>query len=149
MYSACSHDLARWIQHKEPHVAYSSNRGREVALLERMYAYVAERKAQNRANAESAQLALVFGKLASDWRAETAHLSSLTAKVAHPAYLRIIGLGPAVLPLILRRLEAEPAYWFTALRSLTGQNPVGADAAGNFNAMREAWLDWGRSRGLN
>ena len=149
MPAACSHDIGRSIQYKAAsRPGYSTRRGREVALLESMYAYVAERKAQGRASAEQERLIQTFNTLAAAWRAETAHLSSVIAKTAHPAYLRIIGMGQAVLPLILARLDSEPAYWFAALRSLTGQNPVRAEDAGRFNAMRDAWLAWGRGRGL-
>jgi hypothetical protein len=95
-----------------------------------------------------AAYARAFQPLAEAWRAETAHLSSISAKVSHPAYLRIIALGEGVIPLILNRLQTEPAYWFAALRSLTGHDPVRPQDSGNFRAMRDAWLDWGRGQGL-
>jgi len=64
-----------------------------------------------------------------------------------PSYQQIIGLGPSAIPLILRELENEPGHWFWALAALTGENPAGQGAVGNVEAMRQAWLQWGRERG--
>lgn len=75
-------------------------------------------------------------------------LSSSTEKVMHPAYQRIIGLGPAVIPLVLRDLEQQGGHWFWALRALTGENPVKPEDAGQVRKMTESWLEWGRQRGL-
>ncbi len=65
----------------------------------------------------------------------------------HPAYQRIIGLGPAVIPLILADLARQPDHWFWALRALTGEDPVPAEARGRVKAMADAWLQWGRENG--
>lgn len=75
-------------------------------------------------------------------------LSSSTEKAVHPAYQRIIGLGPAVVPLVLRELEQHGGHWFWALRALTGENPVRPEDAGQVRKMTESWLEWGRQRGL-
>ena len=87
-----------------------------------------------------------FGQLAHQWRNETMLLSSMTKKLMHPAYLRIIGLGPRALPLLLSELKREPAYWFRALSAISGDDPVPAGAT--FTQAVEAWLDWGRERHL-
>ena len=63
-------------------------------------------------------------------------------------YQQIIGLGPSVLPLLLRELARETDHWFWALEAIAGQNPVPAEAVGNVAAMAEAWLAWGRREGL-
>lgn len=92
---------------------------------------------------------ILFNELADQWRRETALLSSLTKKITHPAYLRIIALGPDVVPLILRRLRDQPAYWFVALNALSSEpSPVPESDSASFSASREAWLAWGRSKGL-
>src|SRR5215213_466238 len=49
-------------------------------------------------------LRVAFEELALSWSSATAHLSSPTKLVEHSAYRQIIGLGPAVLPFILRDL---------------------------------------------
>ena len=96
----------------------------------------------------SAAVADEFETFADEWIAETAAQSSLTKRYAHPAYQRIVGMGPAVVPLLLAKLlEADPDYWFHALRSITGADPVTASIRGNLRAMADAWLAWGRNQG--
>lgn len=87
-----------------------------------------------------------FGMLAEQWRTETAHLSSIEMIAMHPAYQRIIGMGPDALPLILSELSREPEHWFWALYAITGENPVEPKDAGNLAQMAEAWLELGRKR---
>ena len=89
-----------------------------------------------------------FNDLAEEWASETAHLSMMSNIVLHRSYQEIIGLGRDVLPLILKRLSVEPNHWFWALRAISGEDPVPAADVGRFDAMRRAWLQWGRSRGL-
>jgi len=97
---------------------------------------------------EPASLSAQFQALANQWKAETALLSSTSALVAHPAYQAIIGLGPRVIPLLLRELEEEPVHWFEALKAITGEDPVPPEHWGRIPAMAADWLAWGRSRGL-
>jgi hypothetical protein len=87
-----------------------------------------------------------FDELADTWEAETAFVSVVMKKVLHPSYQRIIGLGPAAVPLILERLEQRPQHWFWALEAITGDDP--ADGADSTLSATDAWLDWGRERGL-
>ncbi len=93
-------------------------------------------------------LRVAFEELALAWSAGTAHLSSPMKLVEHPAYRQIIGLGPAVLPFILRDLAETGRFWFPALHAISGENPVPEDAAGDVERMTEAWLRWGRANGL-
>jgi hypothetical protein len=88
-----------------------------------------------------------FEDLAEIWRDETAHLSSTTAIVKHPAYREIIEMGPIVVPLILRELARRPGHWGPALAQLTGERPVSAGDAGRPEAIAAAWLQWGREQG--
>ncbi len=93
------------------------------------------------------QLAELFRQLAERWRTETLYLSSTTEIAMHPAYQRIIGLGPAVIPLILTELARQPDRWFWALHALTGTDPVSPSDRGQLTAMAQAWLLWGRENG--
>ena len=88
-----------------------------------------------------------FIALAEQWQRDTAFLSSITDIAMHPAYQRIIGMGLVAVPLILRELSREPNHWFWALVSITGENPVHPDNAGNLREMTEDWLRLGRERG--
>jgi len=86
-----------------------------------------------------------FAALAEQWRNETGMMSSVAKRAMYSAYQRIIGMGPAVIPLVLRELEERPDHWFWALTYLTGEHP--AESATNFDEARSAWLRWGRGRG--
>ena len=66
-----------------------------------------------------------FARLASQWHAETAHLSSTSQMAMHPAYQEIIGMGWAAVPLILADLMQNRGHWFWALRAITGDKPSG------------------------
>jgi hypothetical protein len=93
-------------------------------------------------------LRVAFEELALSWSSATAHLSSSTKMIEHPAYRQIIGLGPSVLPLILHDLQQTHRFWFPALNAITGENPVPDDAAGDFDRMTDAWIGWGRANDL-
>ena len=93
-------------------------------------------------NATLVELEALFQTLVQEWRAETAHLSLILKKVTHPAYQRIIGLGPRAIPLILRELERKPGFWFWALQAITGEDPVPPDAT--VDEAVQVWLQWGK-----
>ena len=97
---------------------------------------------------EPAGLVEQFQALSAQWKKDTALLSSTTAMIAHPAYRAIISLGPPVVPLLLQELQREPVHWFEALQAITGLDPVPPEAWGQVRATADAWLAWGRSRGL-
>ena len=84
----------------------------------------------------------LFQELADQWRRETAHLSLAIKKVMHPAYQRIIGLGPGAVPLILRELQRRPGHWFWALNAITGEDP--ARPEDTISEAAHAWLRWGK-----
>lgn len=85
------------------------------------------------------------------WKDETGHLSSITKATVHPSYLRIIGMarmstGHELERLILKELESEPDHWFSALSAITGEDPVKPEH--DFDEAVNAWLSWGRERGI-
>jgi hypothetical protein len=88
-----------------------------------------------------------FKRLAAVWLTETAYISSTTDLVAHSAFQEIVGMGPAVIPLLLRELEKRTAHWQWALRRITGVNPVPPVDRGNLEKAAEAWLRWGKEHG--
>jgi hypothetical protein len=88
-----------------------------------------------------------FRRLAAAWEKAIAYHSSTTVRNNHPAYLEIIGLGPAVVPLLLRDMEANHTHWFYALRQITGASPIPPSAAGNIPQMVQAWLCWAKDNG--
>jgi hypothetical protein len=96
-------------------------------------------------------LAARFRREVEIWKEATAPLSSIAKMVAHPSYLRIIGLarhsiGHELERLLLKELQSEPDHWFDALVAITGEDPTRPDQ--DFDEAVEAWLQWGRTRGL-
>lgn len=90
----------------------------------------------------------LFNDLAKRWKAETRLLSSPTEIAMHPAYQRIIGLGPRALPLIIRDLVENPDWWFWALRAISGVDPVSDMDRGRLGAMARAWQGWWEGEGV-
>ena len=87
-----------------------------------------------------------FLRLAARWKSECAVVSSTTQLVRHPAYQAIIALGEPVVPLLLRELARDPDHWFTALKALTGQDPVPPESRGRIPEMTHVWLEWGKKQ---
>ena len=87
-----------------------------------------------------------FRILVEQWKSETGTSSLVQHQVQHPAYQRIIGMGQQAVPLILREMQRRPDHWFWALHAVTGEQPASSGAT--FAEATEAWLAWGRTRGL-
>src|SRR3954468_2628685 len=83
-------------------------------------------------------------RLEATWLAAVGYSSSSTDLRSHPAFQEILGMGEAVVPLMLRDLEKRPRLWVWALPHLTGADPVPASDRGDIARMSEAWLRWGR-----
>lgn len=88
-----------------------------------------------------------FLRLADEWKSGTAGLSSPRAIAGHPAYQKIIAIGKPVLPLIFRDLKSNGGWWYPALRTLTGANPVPEQAKGEPPLNDEYWLRWAQENG--
>lgn len=88
-----------------------------------------------------------FLSLAIQWKRDNLFESSPWRMAAHPAYQRIIGMGPTAVPLILQQLAYETDFWFEALVAITGEQPVPPEHAGDMEAIRRDWLHWGREHG--
>lgn len=90
-------------------------------------------------------LETLFEELARRWERETAVESFPMRKAMHPAYQEIIAIGPAVIPLILKRLERRLGHWFWALSALAREDPAAGTT--DLRSAREAWLAWGTRHG--
>jgi hypothetical protein len=88
-----------------------------------------------------------FQRLATQWRAETAYVSSSSDLIAHPAFQEIVGMGAAIIPMLLRELQNRTGHWHRALRQITGADIVPSEDRGNFEKSAEAWLRWGKEQG--
>jgi hypothetical protein len=88
-----------------------------------------------------------FRRLAAAWREVAPSHPRHPVRYNHPIYQEIIGLGPAVVPFLLRALEEYPRDWFWALYVVTGADPVTSGEDDSFTGQRDAWLRWGREQG--
>jgi len=88
----------------------------------------------------------IFRALADEWSSETADSSLIRKRITHPAYCKIIGLGPEAVPLLLQELDQNPDYWFWALHCITRKDPVRRGAT--FDETVQDGLTWGRAEGL-
>jgi hypothetical protein len=89
-----------------------------------------------------------FEQLRDEWKAQSQCLSN-TAQIAMLwSYQQIIGMGMPVVPLILAELRRETDHWFWALEAISAENPAPPEAVGKVEQTAEAWLDWGRRKGL-
>lgn len=145
----CGHGPGSWL----PPADESSNLARDYAVKlwsRRLDAaeYVHSPARVTASAGDRSELRRCFEKHADEWKTRTAHLSTLSQRIMHPSYQRIIGLGRDALPLIIERLSTHPDHWFWALRSISGEDPVRREDEGRFGAMRDAWIRWGRNRGL-
>jgi type I restriction enzyme M protein len=88
---------------------------------------------------------LEFRALVEQWRKDTKHTSSVTKMITHPAYRRVMGMGPDALPLLFKELEDRKDHWLVALSAITGQDPV--PEGQNFAEAVETWIAWGKEKG--
>jgi hypothetical protein len=86
-----------------------------------------------------------FEALSKTWQHDIKYSSLVSKKLIHPAFLRIVGMGEPVIPLILEALRDRPTHWFAALRATANIDPVPLNA--NPSEARRIWLEWGRSKG--
>lgn len=112
--------------------------------------FVNELKALNQlcsldSKVDASEVMKKFQVFSKRWKSETRSKSDVNQFTDNIYYQRIIGLGPAVIPLLLHDLNQEsPAHWFWALKSITGVDPVPNNDVGNIRKMSKAWLDWGK-----
>lgn len=92
---------------------------------------------------------LRFHALTKKWREERGFTSSISKMALCSSYQQIIGMGEKAVPLILRQLRDEgddADHWFWALKMITGEDPVSAEAVGDTVQMAAAWFAWADER---
>lgn len=89
-----------------------------------------------------------FRQLADDWSSNTNHISSIDDLTSYPSYREIIGLGWDVVPFLLKDLQENKRFWFPALAAITNVRPFDSSDAGNGKRMTDAWIRWGKRKGL-
>lgn len=89
-----------------------------------------------------------FRKLADEWSERTMHISSASDLINDTRYHQIIDLGWDVLPYLLDDLQKKKRFWFPALAAITGVRPFDPEDLSNPRRMTDAWVKWGRRKGL-
>ena len=89
-----------------------------------------------------------FQRLAAEWKEKSRYLSNTAQMAMLKPYQQIIGMGVPAVPLILEELQREPNQWFWALEAITQENPVPPEDEGRVRKMAQAWVEWGKARGL-
>lgn len=89
-----------------------------------------------------------FRRLADEWSEKTMHVSSASDLINDTRYQQIIDLGVDVLPYLLDDLRRNKRFWFPALAAIAGVRPFDPGDLSNPRRMTEAWLKWGRRKGL-
>lgn len=92
---------------------------------------------------DTEHVGVAFDSLANRWIEETQFESSLMRTFSNGSYLEILGLGPAVIPYLLRRLPREPERWVGALKTIS-RTDIASEATTSAEAV-SAWTDWGRA----
>lgn len=92
-------------------------------------------------------LQVEFDRLAQEATDASHFDSTLRLLLEHPSYLRILEMGPAAVPMVLRRMEEERGHWFHAMMTLTGANPIPFAARGRVPEMNRVWLEWAKDNG--
>lgn len=95
-----------------------------------------------------------FHRLEAEWRKATEYHSNPSIIMGHPTMRAIIAMGPEVVPIILRELQAGGDWqlgW--ALHEITSENAAPPLIEGGFakwdaREQVQAWLRWGRGKGL-
>ena len=88
-----------------------------------------------------------FNELSAKWKDEVRFISSSDEIANNKNYLKIIEIGPEVLPFIFNELSSKPGHWFHALNAITGENPVKPEHRGNLKLMTRDWLAWAKKHG--
>ena len=90
---------------------------------------------------------LRFYALSSQWKEETRFVSLISQMTMNSSYQQIISMGSLAIPLILEELKKKPAYWFWALKTISGFDPVPPQFKGHIEKMSIFWLEWGKEQG--
>jgi hypothetical protein len=89
-----------------------------------------------------------FQEAVRKWKTDCILYSSCTKMFENPHYRKIIAMGKDVVPLLLTEFKERPDHWDCALREITEEDPVPDSSAGKLKEIADAWINWGRIKGL-
>ncbi len=88
-----------------------------------------------------------FNSLVAEWKSTRGHAGTDLRLAMHPAYQAIVGMGAAVVPLLLKEMEQHPSHWTWALRAITQVDPVPKESRGKLKEIAQAWVKWDKENG--
>ncbi len=103
------------------------------------------RETHHRLALDSTTADALFELLADYWIDDTRFDASFARILSHPAVRSLIAVGKPLVPLALRRLEAEPERWSYVLAQITGAQPLPIDAQPE-DAVG-IWSEWLKQHG--
>ncbi|MGA9967316.1 MAG: hypothetical protein WBQ10_19120 [Terriglobales bacterium] len=89
-----------------------------------------------------------FHQLADEWSRNTMHISSASDLINDKSYQEIIDLGWDAVKYLLIDLQKNKRFWFPALAAITGIRPFDPSDTNNPQRMADAWIRWGKWKGL-
>jgi|ERR1700682_1597044 len=140
-------DYYEWSKHSKRTVRLRNWEGTANQVLEELWE-MPTREAKVGVCKPDVSLGKCFLRLASDWSENTRHISSASDLTSHPSYQEIIKLGWDVVPFLLNDLQQNKRFWFPALHAITKVRPFDPSDAGNSRRMTDAWVRWGKRKGL-
>ena len=84
----------------------------------------------------------IFLELKDRWKKETFLESNMDNIFSNSNYIKIIKFGSDALPWIIRDLKKNGGFWFSALKKITGVNPIKTESVGKYESMNQDWLKW-------
>jgi hypothetical protein len=81
-----------------------------------------------------------FNALADAW--DDHNLGSPKIDYRSLSVLQIIGMGPNVIPFLIKRLESGETRWIFALKCITGEEAESPDMRGDANQVIDSWSNW-------
>ena len=73
---------------------------------------------------------------------EIQFMSSINQITSNSKYKQIVNYGWEAVPYLVEWLETKPCWWFSALNEITGVDPVKEENKGNYDVMKQEWIDW-------
>lgn len=92
----------------------------------------------------------MFNERRDRWLAETSFASDPVEIFMHPDHIKIIGMGSEIFPLVLREVVKRSANWFHVLDAINPyfENPIKPEDTDSFEKTANAWLAFGKAKGL-
>ena len=76
-------------------------------------------------------------------------ISNPRLKYENKNYQEILDLDFFVLPYLIDDLKSNDIDWFVALNKISDTDPIKKEHQGNFDLMKQDWLEWAEKNKIN